>query len=107
MLHIPSHLLLRSGIYYFRIVVPERLRPACCGRTEFRFSLGTRDRKTALTKSWFLSIQTQSIWNQAEILLMAMKKDPNRMGFIVKYTPKEGLYVESYPNNPEDGAQAT
>lgn len=48
MLHIPPHLLLRSGIYYFRIVVANRLRPAFCGRTEFRISLITRDKKVAL-----------------------------------------------------------
>lgn len=45
MLHIPSHLLLRSGIYNFRIVVAERLRPAFCGRTEFHFPLFTRDKR--------------------------------------------------------------
>lgn len=45
MLHIPPHLLLRSGIYYFRIVGAERLRPAFCRRTEFRFSLFTWDKR--------------------------------------------------------------
>lgn len=106
MLRIPSHLLLRSGIFYYRIVVPARLRPAFCGRTEFRVSLCTRDKKTALTKCRILSIQAERILNLAESLHMAMKDNPDRMGFIVKYSPKEGLYVESDPNNPEDGAQA-
>lgn len=105
-MYTPSHLLLRSGIYYYRLAVPARLRPAFCGRTEFCFSLGTRDKKTALQKVWFLSIQSQSILNQADALLMAKEKDPNRLALILKYTPKEGLYVESDPNNPEDGALA-
>ena len=56
MLPIPPHLLLRSDIYYFRIVVAEHLRPAFCGRTEFRISLFTRDKKVALQKVWFLPL---------------------------------------------------
>ncbi|HQT34287.1 MAG TPA: hypothetical protein PLE06_09625 [Thiobacillus sp.] len=105
-MYTPSHLLLRSGIFYFRIAVPNRLRPAFSGRTEFCFSLGTRDKKTALQKVWFLSLQTQRIWTAGEALLMAMKQDPNRLSFLLKYSSKEGLYVETDPNNPEDGAQA-
>jgi len=62
--------------------------------------------KNSPNESWILSIQSQSILNQAKALLMAMKQDPTKMGFIVKYNPKDGLYVESDPNNPEDGAQA-
>lgn len=102
----PSHLLLRSGIFYFRIAVPSRLRPAFSERTEFCFSLFTRDKKVALQKVWFLSLQTERIWAAGEAFLMAKEKDPNRLALIVKYTPKEGLYVESDPNNPEDGALA-
>lgn len=105
-MYTPSHLLLRSGTYYFRIAVPNRLRPAFCGRTEVCFSLGTRDKKVALQKVWFLSLQTQRIWTAGEALLMAMKQDPNRLAFLLKYSSTEGLYVESDPNNPEDGAQA-
>ncbi|MBW8306305.1 MAG: hypothetical protein K0M46_05520 [Thiobacillus sp.] len=52
----PPHLLLRSGIDYFRIVVAERLRPAFCCRSEFRISLFTRDQKVALQKVWFLPL---------------------------------------------------
>lgn len=102
----PHHLFVRNGFYYFRIVVPARLRLAFCGRTEFRYSLGIKDSRGALTISRMLSIQSERILHLAESLLMAMKQDPNRMGFIVKYNPKEGLYVESDPSNPEDGAQA-
>ncbi|MHB0918597.1 MAG: hypothetical protein ACYC1G_12565 [Thiobacillus sp.] len=43
----PPHLLLRSGIDYFGIVVAERLRPAFCCRTEFRISLFTRSESRA------------------------------------------------------------
>lgn len=46
-MYTPSHLLLRSGIFYFRIAVPNRQRPAFSGRTEFCFSLGTRNKKSA------------------------------------------------------------
>lgn len=105
-MYTPSYLFSRGGIFYFRIAIPVRLRPALSGLTEFRCSLFTKDKKTALTKSWILSIQSQSILNQAEALLMAKEKDPNRLAFLVRYNPKEGLYVESDPNNPEDGAQA-
>lgn len=37
---------------------------------------------------------------------MEMKQDPHKLAFLVRHNPKEGLYVESDPNNPEDGAQA-
>jgi integrase len=104
-MYTPSHLLLRSSIFYFRIAVPNRLRPAFSGRTEFCFSLGTRDKKVALTKSWILSLQAERILNQAKALQMT-KQDPNRLAFLLKYNSTEGLYVESDPNNLEDGAQA-
>jgi hypothetical protein len=52
----PPYLLLRSGIYYFRIVVAGRLRPAFCGRTEFRISLFTWDQNVALQKVWFMPL---------------------------------------------------
>lgn len=105
-MYAPSHLFSRGGIFYFRIAIPARLRPALSGLTEFRCSLFTKDKKTALTKSRILSLQAERILNLAESLQMAMKQDPDRMGFIVKYSPKEGLHVETDPNNPEDGAQA-
>lgn len=102
----PHHLFVRNGFFYFRLVVPARLRPAFCGRTEFRFSLCIKDSKPALTKSRILSLQAERILNLAELSLMSNKQNPSKMGFIVKYSPKDGLYVESDPNNPEDGAQA-
>lgn len=105
-MYTPSYLFSRGGIFYFRIAIPARLRPALSGLTEFRCSLFTKDKKTALTKSRILSLQAERILNLAESLQMAMKQDPNRTGFIVKYSPKDGLHVETDPNNPEDGAQA-
>lgn len=104
-MYTPSYLFSRGGIFYFRIAIPARLRPALSGLTELRCSLFTRDKKIALTKCRILSLQAERILNQAKALVMT-KQDPNRLALIVRYNPKEGLYVESDPGNPEDGALA-
>ncbi|MFW6324456.1 MAG: DUF6538 domain-containing protein [Desulfovibrionales bacterium] len=40
------HLFLRNNIFYFRVVIPERHRPAM-GKREVRMSLGTAYRRDA------------------------------------------------------------
>lgn len=73
-MYTPSYLFSRGGIFFFRIAIPARLRPALSGLTEFRCSLFTKDKKTALTKCRILSLQAERILHLAESHLMAINK---------------------------------
>jgi hypothetical protein len=48
----------RNGIYYFRKVIPEKLRPLL-GRREFLISLKTRDKTLALLKAHSAAVECQ------------------------------------------------
>jgi len=51
----------KTGVYYFRKVIPARIRPAFNGRTELRKSLGTKD------------------WRQAKLLQALAVADAERL----------------------------
>lgn len=62
---IPSYLLLsRHSVYYFRIVVPEVIRPLFSQR-EIRRSLQTRCRREALIRGRELLLQVQRLFTEA------------------------------------------
>lgn len=62
---VPSYLLLsRHAVYYFRIVVPEAIRPLF-GRREIRRSLQTRNKREALIRSRELLVGVQRLFTTA------------------------------------------
>jgi len=58
----PHHLLLRRGNYYFRFVIPARLRPVV-GKTEIKYSLDTNDLRLARRRSAHLGAGVVNIMN--------------------------------------------
>lgn len=62
---IPSYLLLsRHSVYYFRIVVPDVIRPLFAQR-EIRRSLQTRCKREALIRGRDILAQVQGLFTQA------------------------------------------
>lgn len=62
---VPSYLLLsRHSVFYFRIVVPEVIRPLFPQR-EIRRSLQTRCRREALIRGRELLLQAQRLFTEA------------------------------------------
>lgn len=61
MLRLPSYLLKRADRYYFRIVIPEALRPYWPGR-EIKHSLSTSDRARAVRASRALSVYLEGLF---------------------------------------------
>lgn len=55
------------GVYYFRLVVPQALRPLCNGQREIKRSLHTRDPATARRLAYML-------WAQTELRLREAKR---------------------------------
>lgn len=59
-----SHLIRRGARYYFRLVVPEYLRPII-GRREFQKALGTADYRTAVERLVLEELATRQIFQEA------------------------------------------
>ncbi len=80
----------RHGIYYFRLVIPQHLRPEL-GRSEIRRSLHTRSKRDALLLSAQLLLESQSLLGRhsAPVLpvhtLPALTSSPNLTGLLDEY----------------------
>lgn len=112
----------RHGVYYFRLTIPEILRPVFGGRREIKRSLATRDPTLARSLAYALSARYGGILK--EIRLMTRKGyDPSKFDpsdpttwpvdqqnieqWKGKFNALTGeSEVEVDPNNPEDGRQA-
>ena len=101
-----------SGIYYFRIVIPQRLREVL-GLCEVRRSLGVRDLRQAKTLAMQAALRFNHIFDLADSDSMDADKlrrltrlgiDPSNRGSYSKLEFESGdLRIKSDPNNPEDG----
>lgn len=100
----------RHGLYYFRIAIPERLRPWARGQREIKKSLLTRELRVARRLARIFANHAELCLKKAEALRMnGFSPDEEDAGFglIFNYNPKSGeLRVESDPNNPKDGEHA-
>ena len=59
----------RGSKYYFRRAIPEELRPAFDGATEFTFSLWTKDKEEAKRKRSLEALRTDGLLDQARARL--------------------------------------
>lgn len=75
---LPPHLRRRgtSGVYYYRIVYPEELRPFLDNRVEFNQSLKTTDRKEAIRKHSNIEARVQARIRTAQIQLQQLQLPP-------------------------------
>lgn len=122
MLRIPTHLRCsRHGIYYFRIVVPQAVRPVFGGRSEIKSSLRTRSLKVAMVEARRFAIQAYDTFAKVEALMSVKQPvnpdDPSTWPTsadgkfettIETPTPYgvERFHVKADPNSPEDIAAA-
>ena len=111
-MRMPSHIKIsRHGIYYFRITIPQRLRPCFGGKLEIKKSLQTTVWRIARMQARLLALRAEWAFGEAERQQMA-GSPPNInsdqfFGLILNVDLKSGtLRVESDPNNPEDGKLA-
>ena len=58
-----------GGMYYFRRAIPDELRPAFDGRTEFMFSLRTKDKDAAKRKPDLEAVRTTALLENARARL--------------------------------------
>jgi len=95
------------GIYYFRIVIPQRLRLYFGGKLEIKKFLKT----TVWRVARLLTLKAEFVFGEAERQQMAGSPpdigSEQFFGLILNVDLKSGtLRVESDPNNPEDGKLA-
>lgn len=62
----------RHGVYYFRVIIPKKLRSLFSGRREFLSSLATRDPREASLRSYALSASVLTAFRE---VLSAMAGD--------------------------------
>lgn len=111
-MRMPSHIKIsRHGIYYFRIVIPQRLRLYFCGKLEIKKSLKTTDWRSARMQARLLALKAEWAFSEAERQRMTSSPpdiDSDQLfGLILNVDLKSGtLRVESDPNSLEDGEQA-
>lgn len=55
----------RHGIYYFRLLIPKRLRHCCGGRAEVQHSLHTRDPHIARHWAIYLAARLTEFWGES------------------------------------------
>jgi len=110
-MRMPSHIKIsRHGIYYFRIVIPQRLCLYFCGKLEIKKSLKTTVWRSARMQARLLALKAEWAFTEAERQRMTgSPPDTNSdqfFGLILNMDLKSGtLRIESDPNNPEDGQQ--
>jgi hypothetical protein len=56
----------RHGIYYFRFIVPETLRPILDGRREIRRSLGSSRRSEAVRRARLLAVRVETLFEELQ-----------------------------------------
>jgi integrase len=107
----------RHGIYYFRVIIPKKLRSLLGGRREFLTSLGIRDPREASLRSYALSAGVLAAFREV-LSVMASDDKNNKDGLpigierqikkaIIDFHPDGGLKrIETDPNNPQDAEQA-
>ena len=67
----------RHGVYYYRLLVPARLRSVSGGCREFRRSLGTRDPNKAKRLAFYLSARcNEALWGKVDMSSGSRKLDP-------------------------------
>ncbi|MHB8915968.1 MAG: DUF6538 domain-containing protein [Thiobacillus sp.] len=79
-MRLPSHIMVsRHGIFYFRVVLPQDLRPYFGGRREIKRSLATRDPKLAKISAYSLYVNYQVALREAISKMAFQPKflDPN------------------------------
>jgi len=69
----PTFVFRRDATYYFRRIVPERLRPQFEGKRELVFSLKTKDRSTAGRLGRLEAVKSDRLFEQAETNLAAAR----------------------------------
>lgn len=105
-----------SGIYYFRIVIPQRFR-GVLGLCEVRRSLGVRDLRQAKTLAMQAALRFNRLFDLADSdstmdtdklrRLARLGIDPSNRGSYSGLEFEAGdLRIKSDPNNPEDGERA-
>ena len=95
----------RHGLYYFRAVIPMRLRPLFGGRTEIKRSLRTTDRRTARTLARALGISLEQGLDKTERLHMSGGPEDFAQAFSLTMNVdlKRGtIHVETDPDKPEE-----
>ncbi len=107
----------RHGIFYFRVIIPKKLRSLLGGRREFLTSLGIRDPREASLRSYALSAGVLAAFREV-LSVMASDDKNNKDGLpsgierqikkaIIDFHPDGGLKrIETDPNNPQDAKQA-
>ncbi len=107
----------RHGVYYFRVIIPKKLRSLFSGRREFLSSLATRDPREASLRSYALSAGVLAAFREV-LSVMASDDKYNKDGLpsgierqikkaIIDFHPDGGLKrIETDPNNPRDSEQA-
>ncbi|WP_303703552.1 DUF6538 domain-containing protein, partial [Brevundimonas naejangsanensis] len=65
----PTHLKKRDGVYYFRRVIPEALRPAFNGKRELVFSLRTKDYAEACKRCRAAAVQSDKELDAARAMI--------------------------------------
>lgn len=65
----PTHLKKRDGVYYFRRVIPEALRPAFNGKRELGFSLRTKDYAEACKRCRAAAVQSDKELDAARAMI--------------------------------------
>lgn len=101
MIHAPSYLQKRNGLYYFRMRVPEAIR-ATHG-PEIRLSLRTGNKTEAALLSRGLAVRYHAHFAKEPALKMATTRLPKDVGQLTFETPQGTLRTEN--NTPEEYAQ--
>lgn len=101
MIHAPSYLQKRNGLYYFRMRVPEAIR-ATHG-PEIRVSLRTGNKTEAALLSRVLAVRYHAHFAKEPALKMATTRLPKDVGQLIFETPQGTLRTEN--NTPEEYAQ--
>lgn len=109
-MRIPSHIKIsRHGIFYFRIVIPQRLRAYFGGKQEVKKSLNTTQWRVARRLATVLALRAEWVFVAAERQRMAGQppESDNFLSLILNVDLKQGtLQIESDPNNPAEGEMA-
>ena len=101
MIHTPSYLQKRNGLYYFRMRVPDAVR-ATHG-PEIRVSLRTGNKTEAALLSRVLAVRYHAHFAKEPALKMATTRLPKDVGQLIFETPQGTLRTEN--NTPEEYAQ--
>lgn len=89
-----EYLAKRGATYYFRRVIPEELRPAFSGASEFTFSLHTKDRRVAKSMRSAAALETDTKLDEARSRLGLPHYPSVRSANLPCELPSEGVRPE-------------